>query len=388
MRGALVAGQIALCVSLLAGAGLLARSLWAMTNAPIGFDPEGVFTASFQMPGRDYPKLADKVRFLDQFTERLRALPGVQLAAHVGEVPTRLGSRVSFSIDGATRRANDTDPFVLFAPVSDDYFRTLRIPIRQGRTFDTRDREDAPFTVVISEAMARRYWPRGDAIGSRIRTGPNPKAPLLEVIGIVGDVRNDRARPDAEPMLYRSNRQAAWPRASILVRTTGDPQVLLKPVEHELAAIAPSLAFERATTLRASIGEGIARRRMPVLLMTAFGVLALLLASIGVYAMFASIAAAREREFGVRMALGSRPGAIAGLLLRQGAGWMVIGLAGGALGVGLGVRLLRGLLYEVPPFDPIALGAALAVLLCSATLALLVPLRRATRVDPAVALHE
>lgn len=220
------------------------------------------------------------------------------------------------------------------------------------------------------------------------RTGPNPNAPLLEVIGIVGDVRNDRARTDAEPMLYRSNRQAGWPRASILLRTTGDPMTLLKPVERELAAVAPGIAFERATTLRASIGEGIARRQMPVMLMTAFGVLALMLASIGVYAMFASIAAAREREFGLRMALGSRPRQIAGLLLRQGAGWMTAGLAGGLFGVAIVVRLLRGLLYEVPPFDPIALGAAVVILLCSAALALLVPLRRATRVDPAVALRQ
>jgi putative ABC transport system permease protein len=388
LRGALVAGQIALCVSLLAGAGLLARSLWAMTTAPLGFDPDGVFTASIMLPARQYPKPADKVRFLEQFTERLRALPGVQGVAHVGEVPTRLGSRMSFSIDGAPRRSGDSDPFVLFAPVSDDYFRLLRIPLRQGRTFDVRDREGAPMTVVISETMARRYWPRGEALGARIRTGPNPKAPLIEVIGIVGDVRNDRARADAEPMLYRSHRQAGWPLASILLRTAGEPMTLLKPVERELASIDAGLAFERAATLRASIGEGIARRQVPVLLMTAFGALALLLASIGVYAMFASIAAAREREFGVRMALGSRPRAIAGLLLRQGAGWMAAGLAGGVLGVGLVVRLLRGLLYEVPPFDPIALGAAVAILLCSAALALLVPLRRATRVDPAVALRE
>src|SRR5262249_21214255 len=155
----------------------------------------------------------------------------------------------------------------------------------------------------------------------------------------------------------RSNRQAGWPRASIMLRTAGDPMTLLKPVERELAALDSGLAFERATTLRASIGEGIARRQMPVMLMAAFGALALLLASIGVYAMFASIAAAREREFGLRMALGSRPREIAGLLLRQGAGWMMVGLAGGALGATFIVRLLRGLLYEVPPFDPIALGA-------------------------------
>ena len=388
MRGALVAGQIALCVSLLAGAGLLARSLWAMTTAPIGFDPDGVFTASLQLPVRSYPKPADKVRFLEAFSERLRALPGVQVVADTGAVPTRLGTRMGFSIDGAPARASDAQPLVLSTPVSHDYFRALRIPLRQGRTFDTRDRDGAPLTVVISETMARRYWPSGGAVGARIRIGPNPQTPLQEVIGVVGDVRNDRARTDAEPMMYRSSRQAGWPSFSFLLRTEGDPLALLKPVEHELAAIDAGLALDRATTLRASIGEGIVRRQMPVVLMAAFGALALLLASIGVYAMFASIAAAREREFGLRMALGSRPRAIAGLLLRQGAWWMSAGLAGGALGAAIIVRLLRGLLYAVPPFDPIALGAALAILLCAATLALLVPLRRATRIDPAMALRQ
>jgi ABC-type antimicrobial peptide transport system permease subunit len=140
-------------------------------------------------------------------------------------------------------------------------------------------------------------------------------------------------------------------------------------------------------TLRAVVGEGLAARRLPVLLMTAFGVLALLLASVGVYAMFDSMAATREREFGIRMALGSRPRAIAALVLRQGAWCMAAGLAGGALGILLIVRLVRNLLYQVQPFDPIAIASAVAILVGCATVALLIPLRRATRVDPATTLR-
>jgi ABC-type antimicrobial peptide transport system permease subunit len=209
----------------------------------------------------------------------------------------------------------------------------------------------------------------------------------VEVVGIVGDVRNDRSRPDTEPMLYRSSRQNPWPFSAFVLRTSGDPLALLKPVERELAAVDRGLALQRAMSLRSAVGEGLARRQLPVLLMTSFGALALLLASVGVYAMFASIAAARTWEFGLRMALGSRPRAIAGLVFKQGAGWMALGLAGGAVGVLLVVRLLRGLLYEVPPFDPIALGVSVAILVCCATIALLIPLRRATRVDPATALR-
>jgi predicted permease len=385
LRGALVAGQMALCASLLAGAGLLARSLWEMTTAPAGFDPDGVLTATVRLPQRDYPTPETRARFLEQFAERLRTLTGVDAVATARSVPTAVPSRAGFTIEGAP--PDDAQPFVLFTSVSDDYFRTLRIPLRQGRTFDAQDRAGAPPTVVISESMARRYWPRGEALGTRIRMGPDPTSPLMEVVGIVGDVRNDPARPDAEPMAYRSSRQIPAPIVRVLLRTQGDPLAQVRSVDRELAALDPGLPLDRAMTLRAVLGEGLAARRLPVMLMTGFGALALLLASVGVYAMFASMAVAREREFGVRMALGSRPHAIAGLMLRQGAGWMAAGLVGGALGIMLVVRLLRDLLYGVPPFDPIALGVAVVILIGCATVALLIPVRRATRVDPVVALR-
>jgi hypothetical protein len=246
----------------------------------------------------------------------------------------------------------------------------------------------APPTVVISEGAARRLWGGRDAIGTRVRLGPNPNAPLVEVIGIVGDVRNDRARPDAEAMIYRPTGQVAPPGVQLLLRASGDPLALSVAVERELTTIDPGLALQRARTLAEVAGSGLSGRRLPVLLMTAFGALALLLASVGVYAMFASMAAAREREFGVRMALGSRRGAIAGLVLRQGAGWMAAGLAVGAVGVVLVVRLVGDLLYGVQPFDPLTLAASVAILAGGATAALLIPVLRATRVDPAIALRE
>jgi predicted permease len=382
LRGVLVAGQMALCASLLAGAGLLSRSLWEMATAPLGFDPAGVLTARLRLSTREYPTLEARARFHEQLAERLRLVPGVDAVAIANKVPTvESPRRDGFSIEGAP--LTDGQPYVAYASVSDDYFRTLRIPLRQGRTFDASDRAGAPATVVISESLARRYWPAGNALGSRIRLGGDP----VTVIGVVGDVRNDLARPDAEPMTYRSRRQESTQRLCVLLRTRGDPLALVRAVEREVAALDPSLPVQQAMTLDAAVGEGLAARRLPVMLMTAFGALALLLASVGVYAMFASMAAAREREFGVRMALGSRPSAIAGLMLRQGAGWMAAGLSGGALGIVLVVQLLRGWLYGVPPFDPIALGGAVAILLGCAAVALLIPVRRATRVDPVVALR-
>jgi hypothetical protein len=276
---------------------------------------------------------------------------------------------------------------VIVAAVSDDYFRTLEIPLRRGRTFDARDLPDTPARLVISESMARRFWPDGNAIGQRVRLGPNPQAPLNEIVGIVGDVRNDRARPDAEPMAYMSTRQNGAPLVTILVRAQGDPLALVRPMEGVVARLDPGIALQRVMTMPVVLGEGIAGRRLPVLLMTGFGMLALLLASVGVYAMFASLAAAREREFGIRLALGSRPAAIGALVLRQGAWWMAAGLAVGALGIVVVVRFVGNLLYGVEPFDPPTLVASAVILIACATIALLIPLRRAMRVEAAVALR-
>lgn len=188
-------------------------------------------------------------------------------------------------------------------------------------------------------------------------------------------------------MTYASARQDPWGYRTFVLRTPGDPLSLVRPFERELSALDPGIPVDRAVPLRELLAEGLAGRRLPVVLMTAFGGLALLLASVGVYAMFASMAAAREQEFGVRVALGSSRHAIAGLVLRQGGVWMAVGLAGGAVGVVAVARLLRDLLYGVPPFDPIALCAAAVTLLACATVALLVPVRRATRVDPITVLR-
>ena len=328
----------------------------------------------------DYPTPQARIQFLNLLVDRLRGLPGVEAAATATSVPTAIRSRTGIAIEGAPPK--EVQPFVLSAVVSDDYFRALRIPLREGRTFDAHDQFGAPPTVVISQSMARRYWPTGHALGARIRMGPNQASPLVTVVGIVGDVRNDPARRDAEPMAYRSGRQAAAPFARVFLRTHGSPLALVKSVERELAAVNRGVPLDQPMTLDAEIGQGFAARRLPVMLMAAFAGVALLLASVGIYAMFTSMGVAREQEFGIRIALGSRSSAIAGLMLRQGAGWMAGGLAGGALGVVLVVQLLRGLLYDVPPFDPIALGSSVAILVGCATIALLIPVRHATRVDP------
>jgi predicted permease len=382
LRGVLVAGQIALCLSLLAGAGLLARSLWALTSKPLGFDPAGVLTFAVQVPPGVFARGDARARFISDFEDRVRALPGVVAVASSGEPPTRVMNHNGFLIEGAPPPPSDAQPSALFTTVSDDYFRTLGIPLKSGRPFGPQDRPDGPPPLIVNETLASRYFPKADPVGARVRLDTRPEAPAFTIVGVVGDERNDPARPDAEPALYLSHRLNPWNGPVFEVRVQGDPLAFVKPAQRELAALDPRLPLNNPMTLDALLGEGLASRRLPVMLMTAFGALALVLASVGVYAMFAAMAAAREREFGVRMALGSSRGAIAALVLRQGGGWMALGLVVGAGGVVVVSRLVRGLLYGVAPFDPIALGVAVVMLLLSAVVALLVPVHRATRVDP------
>ena len=388
LRGLLVAGQIALCVSLLAGAGLLARSLWAIAAAPLGFAPEGVLAAAVQLPpGGSYPDGPARVRFIEAFEARLRALPGVVAVATTGEMPTRVMNRNGIVIEGAAPPPSDAQPWALYNTVSDDYFRALGIPLVRGRAFGPQDNAEGPPVVIVSESVARRHWPAASAVGRRIRMGPDDSAPWFEVVGVVGDVANDPARREPELATYEPVRRAPFNGPIFLVRTRGDPAALAGPVRRALAELDPRVPLQHVTPMHALVAEGLAPRRLPVLLMTAFGALALLLASVGVYAMFAGMAAAREHEFGVRVALGSSRGRIAALVLRQGGAWMAAGLAVGAVGVVAVSRLLGGLLYGVAPFDPVALGASATLLLACAAVALLVPVRRATRVDPIATLR-
>jgi hypothetical protein len=294
-------------------------------------------------------------------------------------------NRNGFSVEGAPASADGASNAALFQTVTDGYFRTLGIALRDGRTFGPHDRPDGPPVVIVSEGLARRHWPAGRAVGRRLRFGSD--APWMEVVGVVADVAGDATRLEPYPATYLPMRQSPWIGPIFLLRTPGDPSALVGDVRRALAAQDPGVPLHDAARMDAIIADGLSGRRLPVLLMTAFGALALLLASVGVYAMFASMAAAREREFGVRAALGARPGEIARLVLRQGGAWMALGLAGGAVGVVLVSRLVRGLLYGVAPFDPVALGLALTLLLACATVALLGPVRRAARVDPITTLR-
>lgn len=381
MRGVLVAGQIALCVSLLAAAGLLGRSLWTMVNAPMGFTTESMLTFIVPLPGK-YNSAQARSAFKQEFDQRLRALPGVTGIAVANGLPTKNGNSNGIFLQSRPWGPNEAVPFISTARVNDDYFRTLGIPLIAGRTFNTSDVPDGTPVMVISDAFAKKYFPNADPIGQQVRWGPpNPNQPWTTVIGVVGNVRNDPLALTPQPSMFFSQRQVPYGEA-FGVRTSGDPMSLVAPIRAALKAIDPGLPMYQVKTMDQLVAEGFAARKLPVMLMGAFGVLALLLASVGVYAMFMSMATAREREFGVRMALGASRASVAALVLRQGGQWMVLGLVAGAGGIYLAAKLVSSQLHGVAEFDPWIIGTSVLLLLACAGIALMVPVRRATQVDP------
>src|SRR6185503_16376360 len=353
LRGVLVAGQIALCVSLLAAAGLLVRSLVAMTTAPIGFKPENLLTLTVQPPNAKYSTLAARNQLFDALQQKVSALPGVKGVAVVSALPTMVHNSNGLFIQNSPWAPNEPVPFMLTVGASESYFRTMDIPLKEGRLFDASiDRDSMPPVMIINEAMARRYWPKGGAVGAHVHIGPpNPTAPWITIVGVVGSVRNDPTHLSPEPMLYLPFRQSSYGNVFV-IRTSGDPTALTASVRKAIGSVDPMIPIYKVQAMDEVLGDTFRIHRLPVILMASFGGLALLLASVGVYAMFANMAAAREREFGVRVALGASRGAIARLVLGQGGVWMAAGLVIGAGGVVGAARLLRSQLFGVPQFDP------------------------------------
>ena len=385
LRTALVTGQLALAVVLLVGAGLLVRSLIQLQRIELGYSLDSVLTFEIGLPSQRYATPAAEDAFFDNMYTGLGALPGVTAVGGFGNLPLRGGSSASLTIDGRPVPEGKL-PEVGYQPVSDDLFRTLRIPLKRGRTFGPQDRNDSPGVVILSEGLAKQQWPNADPIGARIRLGPNPNEPWSTVIGVVGDIRIGTAG-DPRPTAYVSAHQDHWGSAAVVIRTAGDPMALLPLVRREIKALDPALPVAEPSTLRAVQADGLADRRLPMQLMTAFALLALVLAAVGVYGVMAYSVAARTREIGVRVALGAQPRTVFGMVVRQGLSAAVAGLAIGLLGaVALG-RLLTGLLYGVHPTDTVTLVTVGVVLLAVTLTACLVPARRALRVDPLEALR-
>jgi putative ABC transport system permease protein len=398
-RRGLVVAQIALAVVLVSTAGLLLRSFERLRGVDPGFDPGGLLTAQVELSPVRYDSAAKIRAFYDQLVPALERLPGVQSAAAVRALPMTGRLEIgdwSFVVEG--RHSTPPTPAdrinADWQSLTPNYFRTLRIPVLQGRAFEDADRHGGQEVVLVNRTLARTAWPDGNVVGQRILLGGGGVDSVWRtVVGIVGDVRHRGLSADPRPEMYLPYDQfpagTGTPNRTmrLVLRTGGDPAALAPGLRAAVAALDPDLPVTEVQTMESALGAWAAERRLTMVLVAGFAVLALTLGAVGVYGVMAHLVVQRTREIGVRIALGAAPGAILGLVLSQGA-W----LAGAGIGLGLlaalaASRLLTSLLFDVAPTDPPTYLVTVAALLAVAAAAAVIPARRATRTDPVEALR-
>jgi predicted permease len=390
LRGALVVAEVALAVVLLAGAGLLVRTVAALSRAPLGFDPSGVLVAMVNPPARAYPGDAGQRLFRD-LTGRIAAVPGTRHAGAGNCLPVVGGcDQVVMTVAGQAVEAG-SDRSVWLNTVDDRYLAALGIPLVAGRGILRSDVAGAPPVALVTDAAARRFWPGRNPVGQRIRVsvGWPENDGWAEVVGVVGDVKSGDLRQAALPGVYLPVHQFSYGANYLVVKVAGNPAAALPGVRAVLRGIDPQLPLWDPAPLSRHVANATAAERFSMVLLTAFAGLALALAAVGIYGVISQSVAGRTREIGVRLALGARPGGVLGLVFRQGLAVAGIGLGLGVLGALVTTRVLGAQLYEVSASDPVTLAGAIGVLGGVAALAIWIPARRAARVAPMEALrHE
>ncbi len=381
--GFLVAAQVALALLLVTGAGLMVRSFQYLRNADPGFSTGGTLALQFTLPSARYPARDDVLAFYDAFLERVGALPGVEAAGTVGDLPLT-GPSWSSQFQAQGWPPDRVGFEILHRRADRGYFEAMGTPLLRGRWFEPADPPDGPLVVLVNETFAREHFPGEDPIGQRIAydRAATEASTWYEIVGIVGD--QAQVSPGVPPRaeVFENARQD-WGRSSwVVVRAGVDPSTLVPGVRSVLKEMDPLIPLAAVRPLREVWRASMAREEFLLSLLTAFGVAALLLAGVGVYGVTAQAARRRTQEMGIRMALGARGADVLGLMLRQGVGVVGAGLAVGYAGALLATRSMTSLLYGVEPNDPGTLGAVGALLAAVALAACWLPARRATRVDP------
>jgi macrolide transport system ATP-binding/permease protein len=394
LRNGLVVAQVALSLVLLVGAGLFIRSLQRAHSFELGFKPDAVLAVSFDLGLQGYNEARGK-EFLQRLNERLERLPGVQTVSLTDFLPLGfMGRSTPVTPQGRDLPPEERPDAGNFA-VGLRYFATLGTPLLRGRDFTAQDTAGAPAVAIISEGLARRLWPDlkdvGEALGKRVHLG-GPDDPLSEIVGIAKDTKNSQFRPldgPAPPTLYRPFAQNYSPRASLVVRTSGDPRALIPAVRREVVALDEHLPPHELQPLTENIALALWSARTGAAILSIFGMLGLALAAIGMYGVMSYAVARRTREIGVRMALGAQRRDVLRLVVGHG---LALTLAGAGLGLAVAVavtRLLANQLYRVSATDPVTFAGVTLGLICVALVACYLPARRATKVDPLKALrHE
>jgi len=386
-RDLLMIGEMAMSVALVALSVLLVQSLFAMQQAPLGFDASNVFTLQFRLPPTKYQKPEDIARFFRAAIERVRAVPGVESAALVRAVPfSGNGGTIGYAIEGQPAPDPASAPQARFHLVTPDYFQTLRIPLLKGRDFTDRDAMDSPVVAVINQTFARRAWPDEDPLGQRFTT-PQTPGPVT-VIGVVGDTKHYTATEPALPQLYVAHYQVPLIFSSLVARTAVAPLSVTNEIRRAIWSVDKDQPVWAIQTLEQQVESTQGQSRFLASLLAAFAGVALLLAGVGIYGVTSYGVSQRTHEIGIRLALGASGERVLGEVVARGAKLTALALFVGMTGaIGAG-RLAGTMLFGVKPTNPIALGGAAAVLAIISIVATYVPARRAARVDPVVALAE
>jgi predicted permease len=380
LRGALVVAEISSALMLLSGGGLLMNSFVRLSHVWPGFDSRNVLTANLFLPDTHYTS-KQIAPFFDRVLERIRAIPGVQSAAVVNTLPVSGGAATDFIVEGQPKPKTGEEPSADIRIAAGDYLTTMRIPLLRGRWFDAHDTDTSVKVMVINETMAAKFWPGENPIGKRV-TMYNWGPPLTgQVIGVAGDVKSDALNSAPGYMIY-------WPEAqfpsifnNIVVRASGDPMRMAASVKAAVWSVDRDLPLADIATMEARLKNSVGSQRVQTMVLSGFALLALLIATVGIYGAIAYSVGGRVREIGIRVALGADAGAVRGLVLGEGMRWAGIGIVVGLIGaLGLG-GLLSSLLYGVEARDPMTLGAASVALVSAAAAACYFPARRATRID-------
>jgi putative ABC transport system permease protein len=390
LRGALVVAEVALALVLLVSAGLLVKSFARLRDIDTGFRQDNVLTFVVPVPITKYKEDSQFVNFFRQAEERIRALPGVRAVGMVNYLPLYggLGSKTGFTIDGAPAPPPGEEPSTNVRVADAGYFGAINIPLLRGRNFTSYEDAEPHNVVLVSESFAQKYFPGEDPIGKRVAVEMfDGKPPLTEIVGVVGDVRYDSLTAEAEPTVYFPEPVLTYSSMTFAVHTDEDPTQLTPAVRREISALDPDQPVSDVRTMTQVMAETVGRARFSTLLFGLFAGLATLLAAVGIFGVMNYSVTLRTREIGLRMALGAQPARVLMLVLRQG---LVLTLVGIGIGLALALavtRVMSSLLFGVDATDPATYAAIVPVLAAVSLLACYIPARRATRIDPLVALR-